>query len=107
MAIELRGFDDLKDDMVNMAAALDQGPGVNRALQAGAVPIERQMLSNASTDPKIITGDLHGSIHIGNVRKKAGGGKRITIGVHHKEHGAYYANPVEFVRPDRALMKVA
>lgn len=96
MAIGLRGFDDLKDDMVNMAAALDQGPGVSRALQAGAVPIERQMLSNASTDPKIITGDLHGSIHTGNVRKKAGGGKRITIGVHHKEHGAYYANPVEF-----------
>lgn len=96
MAIELRGFDDLKDDMVNMAAALDQGPGVSRALQAGAVPVEQQMLSNASTDPKIITGDLHGSIHTGNVRKKAGSGKRITIGVHHKEHGAYYANPVEF-----------
>ena len=44
MAIELRGFDDLKDDLVNMAYALDQGPGVNRALKAGAVPIEQQML---------------------------------------------------------------
>ena len=54
MAIELRGFDDLKDDLVNMAYALDQGPGVNRALKAGAVPIEQQMLHNASTDPKII-----------------------------------------------------
>ena len=96
MAIELRGFDDLKDDLVNMAAALDQGPGVNRALKAGAVPIEKQMLHNASTDPKIITGDLHGSIHTGNVRKRADGGKKITIGVHHKENGAYYANPVEF-----------
>ena len=31
MAIELRGFDDLKDDLVNMAYALDEGPGVNRA----------------------------------------------------------------------------
>ena len=48
MAIELRGFDDLKDDLVNMAYALDQGPGVNRALKAGAVPIEQQMLHNAS-----------------------------------------------------------
>ena len=95
MAIELRGFDDLKDDLINMAAALDQGPGVNRALQAGAVPIEEQMLHNASTDPKIISGDLHGSIHTGSIKKSRGGGKRITIGVHHKERGAYYANAVE------------
>ena len=96
MGFELRGFDDLQDDMVNMAAALDQGPGVNRALQAGAVPIEEQMLHNASTDPKIITGALHDSIHTGKVRKKAGGGKKITIGVHHAENGAYYSNPLEF-----------
>ncbi len=96
MAIELRGFDDLKDDLINMAAHLEQGLGVNRALQAGAVPIEEQMLHNASTDPAIITGDLHGSIRTGSVRKKRSGGKRITIGVHHKDKGAYYANPVEF-----------
>ena len=107
MAIELRGFDDLQNDMVNMAYALDQGPGVNRALRAGAVPIEEQMLHNASTDPKIITDALHSSIHTGKVKQKRGGGKQITIGVHHSENGAYYANPVEFVRPDRALMKVA
>lgn len=87
--------------------ALDQGPGVNRALKAGAVPIEEQMLHNASTDPKIITDALHSSIHTGKVKQKRGGGKQITIGVHHSENGAYYANPVEFVRPDRALMKVA
>ena len=96
MAIELRGFDDLKDDLNNMAYALDQGPSVNRALRAGAVPIEQQMLHNASTDPKIITDTLHSSIHTGGVKKRRGGGKQITIGVHHKEHGAYYANPVEF-----------
>lgn len=95
MAIELRGFDDLKDDLINMAAALDQGSGVNRALEAGAVPIENQMLHNASTDPAIITGNLHGSIRTGSVKKKPGGGKRITIGVHHKDKSAYYANPVE------------
>ncbi len=96
MAVELRGFDDLQDDLINMAAALEQGPGVTRALQAGAAPIEQQMLQNASSDPKIISGDLHGSIHTGNVKKRQGGGKRITIGVHHKEKGAFYANPVEF-----------
>ena len=95
MAIELRGFDDLKDDLINMAAALDQGQGVNRALQAGAVPIEEQMLHNASTDPKIITSDLYDSIQTGNVNKNRNGGKCITIGVHHSERGAYYANPVE------------
>lgn len=96
MGIDLRGFSDLRDDLINMAAALDQGPGVNRALQAGAAPIEEQMLHNASTDPKIITGDLHDSIRTGTVKKNQGGGKRITIGVHHSERGAYYANPVEF-----------
>ena len=64
MAIELQGFDDLKNDLTNMAYALDQGPGVNRALKAGAVPIEQQMLHNASTDPKIITDALHSSIHL-------------------------------------------
>ena len=83
MAIELRGFDDLQNDMVNMAYALDQGPGVNRALKAGAVPIEEQMLHNASTDPKIITDALHSSIHTGKVKQNRGGGKQITIGVHH------------------------
>ena len=107
MAMELQGFDDLRDDMTNMAAAIEFGPGVDRALVAGAEPIERQMLHNASTDPKIITGDLHDSIHTGKVKKRSSGGKHITIGVHHAEKGAYYANPVEFVRPDRALMKVA
>ena len=96
MAIELRGFDDLKDDLINMAAALDQGQGVNRALKAGAVPIEEQMLHNASTDPKIITSDLYDSIRTGNIKKNRAGGKRITIGVHHKERGAFYSNPVEF-----------
>ena len=95
MAIELRGFDDLQNDMVNMAYALDQGPGVSRALKAGAVPIEEQMLHNAASDPQIITGALHGSIRTHSVRKSRSGGKYITIGVKHSEKGAYYANPVE------------
>ena len=89
MAIELRGFDDLQNDMVNMAYALDQGPGVNRALKAGAVPIEEQMLHNASTDPKIITDALHSSIHTGKVKQKRGGG-----------HGGPAPAPAHpFVRP--------
>jgi hypothetical protein len=105
--MELQGFDNLRDDLTNMAANLEFGTGVNRALTEGAQPIEAQMKHFASTDPKIITGDLHSSIHTGKIKKRSAGGKAITIGVHHKEKGAYYAVPVEFVRPDRALMKVA
>ena len=78
-----------------MAAALENGAGVNRALKAGAVPIEQQMLHNVSTDPKIITGELYGSIRTGNVKGGARG-KRITVGVHHKDNAAYFSNHLEF-----------
>ena len=107
MPMELQGFDNLKDDLTNMASNLEFGAGVKRALQEGAKPIEEQMLHNASSDPQIITGALHGSIRTHSVRKSHSGGKYITIGVKHSEKGAYYANPVEKVRPDRTLMKVA
>ena len=84
-----------------MAAALEFGPGVDRALQAGAKPIEEQMLHNASTDPKIITGALHDSIHTGKVKRRRAGGKAITIGVHHAEKGRVLRKPGR-VRPRRA-----
>ena len=61
MPMELQGFDNLKDDLTNMASNLEFGAGVNRALQEGAKPIEEQMLHNASSDPQIITGALHDS----------------------------------------------
>ncbi len=96
MALTLQGFDDLTNDLQNMAAKIEFGSGVDRALKEGAKPIEEQMLHNASTDPKIITDTLHSSIHTGRVKKRREGGKAITIGVHHKETGAYYANPVEY-----------
>lgn len=95
MAIELRGFSDLQNDLLNMAQELDNGPSVNKALQAGAKPIEEQMLINTTVDPQIDTGALHNSIHTDKV-KSSGGRKYITTGVHYKEHSAYYANPVEF-----------
>ena len=69
---------------------------MNRALQAGAKPIEEQMLRNASSNPKIITDALHSSIHTGSVKKRRMGGKGITVGVHRKEKGAFYATPVEY-----------
>ena len=96
MPLETQGFGDLENDLTNMAAALEFGSGVDRALQAGAKPIEEQMLHNASTDPKIITGVLNRSIQTGKVRKRRYSGRSITIGVHRKEEGAYYAPPVEY-----------
>ena len=92
MAVELTGFSELIADLAGMAADLDNGPGVDRALQAGAVPVEQQMLANASSDPKIITGALHGSIHTSKVKARGGGGKHVTIGVHVKEKSAYYVD---------------
>ncbi len=108
MPVQTQGFDELSNDLLKMAAAVsDEGHVIDKALKAGAVPIEEQMKANASSDPKIISGDLYSSIHTHGVRQKRGGqGKRITIGVKHSEKGAFYANPVEYVRPDRALMKV-
>ena len=96
MSMELQGFGDLQNDLTNMAAEMEFGSGVNRALQAGAKPIEEQMLRNASSNPKIITDALHSSIHTGNVKKRRMGGKGVTIGVHRKEKGAFYATPVEY-----------
>ena len=98
MPLEIRGFDELSNDLSAMAAALsDDGPVINKALKAGAVPIEEQMKMNASSDPKIITGDLYSSIRTHGVKhKKGGSGKHITIGVKHSERGAYYSNAVEY-----------
>lgn len=96
MSMELQGFGDLQNDLTNMAAEMEFGSGVNRALQAGAKPIEEQMLRNASSNPKIITDALHSSIHTGSVKKRRMGGKGVTIGVHRKEKGAFYATPVEY-----------
>ena len=95
MALDLQGFVELQNDLASMAMSLENGSGVDRALQAGAAPIEQQMLANASSDPKIITGALHGSIRTDRVKQRRGG-KQISIGVKHSEAGAYYANPVEY-----------
>ena len=54
------------------------------------------MLHNASTDPKRRTGTLLRSIKIGRVVKKRSGGYRVTVGIHRKDSGAAYGNPVEF-----------
>lgn len=93
---DITGIPELVTDLTTMAAKLENGPGVDRALQAGAAPIERQMRANASRDPKIITGALHGSIHAYKPQRGRRGGKYIQVGVRTKERSAYYSNPVEY-----------
>jgi HK97 gp10 family phage protein len=100
MSADLLGFDNLINDMSKLAYELGNGPGVNRALRAGAEPIEEQMLHNASSDLNVLTGDLVSSIKIGRVKTK-NGIRQITIGAHYGSPG-FYAHLVEFVRPDRA-----
>ena len=100
MPLDTQGFDGLATDIAGMASRMDAdgagAPVARRILEAAAQPIHRQMKANASRDPKIITGVLNRSIRIGPVKKRRKSGKSITIGVHRKEEGAYYATPVEY-----------
>ena len=100
MPLETQGFDGLATDIAGMASRMDAdgagAPVARRILEAAAQPIHQQMKANASKDPKIITGVLNRSIRIGPVKKRRKSGKSITIGVHRKEEGAYYATPVEY-----------
>ena len=100
MPLDTQGFDGLATDIAGMASRMDAdgagAPVARRILEAAAQPIHRQMKANASRDPKIITGVLSRSIRIGPVKKRRQSGKSITIGVHRKEEGAYYATPVEY-----------
>lgn len=96
------GLDELRTQIAAMASALDTegaGASVTRMiLENAAVPVHEQMKQNAAKDPKIITGALHDAINIGKVRKRARGGKYITIGVHRKDWDKedYYPAYVEY-----------
>ena len=100
MPLDTQDFDGLASDIAGMAGRMDAdgagAPVARRILEAAARPIHQQMKANASKDPKIITGVLNRSIRIGPVKKRRKSGKSITIGVHRKEEGAYYATPVEY-----------
>ena len=100
MPLDTQGFDGLATDIAGMASRMDAdgagAPVARRILEAAAQPIHQQMKANASEDPQIITGVLNRSIRIGPVKKRRKSGKSITIGVHRKEEGAYYATPVEY-----------
>lgn len=102
MGIKTSGFSEIADELERMAAKAD-GAGANKALKAGAEPIFQEMKRQASTDPKIITGNLYKSIKVGKVgqtvrKRDYKTMKRITIGTHKREMGAYapHAHLVEF-----------
>lgn len=100
MPLNTDGFDSLMADITSMSSAMDlDGAGApvgKRILKDAAQPIHQQMKANASSDPKIITGAIFRSIKVGGVKKRREGGQRITIGVHHNEERAFYANPLEY-----------
>ena len=101
MSMEVSGGVELQEDIARMADLLrTSGENGSRAcswiLQNAAQPVLEQMLRNASTDPKRRTGTLLRSIRIGRVVKKRSGGYRVTVGIHRKDGGAAYGNPVEF-----------
>ena len=102
MPLEIDGLTDLFSDIASMAAAMDsEGTGAataKRILQNAAEPIHQQMKANASSDPAIQSGKLHGALQIGNVKRRQNGGQHITIGVHRKDWSEedYYPAYVEY-----------
>ena len=101
MSLEFRGSVELREDLTQMADMLRTSGGngsraCNWTLQNAAQPVLDQMLHNASTDPKRRSGVLLRSIKIGRAVRKCKGGYRVTVGVHRKDGGVEYANPVEF-----------
>ena len=102
MPMNTEGFAELAGQIEKMANRLntdDEGaPAAKRILQAAAVPIHEQMKANASHDPKIIKGKLHGAIHVVKVKRRRKGGQHITIGVHRKDwdNEDYYPAYVEY-----------
>ena len=103
MPIDVSGIPEVLTDINNMANKLDTngsaGPVTKRLLQAAAVPVESRMKAIASSDPAIISGDLHNAIGTGPVKKKSGKNHHITVGVHRKDwhdEKDYYPAYVEY-----------
>ena len=100
MPLEITGTTELTQDINEMAEVLrtsggNGGAACNWILQNAAQPIYEQMLMNASSNPKVVTGTLRNSIRIGKAVKHRGGGYSVTVGVHRGD-GAGYSVPVEF-----------
>jgi len=98
MSLEFKGSAELREDIAQMSDLLRTDRGgtgaASRILETAAQLVLKQMIQNASTDPKPRSGTLLSILRI----KKASGrrGARVTVGVHAAEGGAPYAQPVEF-----------
>ena len=102
MGIKTEGFDSLYQQLKELAEKAD-GQAASKALRAGAKPIFEDMRQQATIDPKKRTGNLYKSIKIGKVSQTVRktdykAAKRITIGTHKREMGAYapHAHLVEY-----------
>ena len=102
MGIETEGFGDLAAQLRELAEKAS-GPAANKALTAGARPIFEEMSHQATIDPKKRSGNLYESIKVGNVSQTVRktdykASKKITIGAHKREMGAYapHAHLVEY-----------
>ena len=101
MGLEITGASELSQDINEMADVLrtsggNGGAACNWILQNAAQPILEQMLMNASSNPKVISGKLRSSIKIGRAVRHRKGGYSVTVGIHRSDGGAEYGNPVEF-----------
>ena len=83
MPMELQGFDNLRDDLTNMASNLEFGAGREPGTAGRRrSPSRNRCCTTPASDPKIITGALHGSIRTScTCASRRSGGKYITIGV--------------------------
>ena len=92
MAIELRGFDDLKDDLVNMAYALDQGPARLGRIEYST---QAELESFLKTGQGNVTVKL--SLSSGTTAINSSNGNLL-------EKGAYYTlNGVKVENPSKGL----
>lgn len=102
MPLNADDLTDLITDIAKLASSIDAdgagAPTARRILEEAAQPIHQQMKSNASSDPHLGSGKLHGAINIGNVKRRRNGSQHITIGVHRKDWDEedYYPAYVEY-----------
>lgn len=104
MGFDLSDISDFQSDLEHIQEAFGDGPEFRaiacKALEAGAEPVRRRMVANASIDPKVRTGTLRAALRIGKIKRtKNGTGYHLVIG---QQTGtpegvdAYYACMVEF-----------
>ena len=89
MGLSISGMDALVQDLSVMLTKVES----KAILEEGAQPLLEQMKQNASSNPKIISGKLHGTLGIKATEKG------VTVGVHRSAWSGddfYYPAAVEY-----------